>query len=80
MGARVQHTARYRELCGLLRAWRIGAGLSQRELAERLKKPPSFVHKCEVGGHRIDPIEFVDWCIACGVARAKAIKDVEGIS
>jgi hypothetical protein len=79
MGARVQHTARYRRLCELLRGWREGAGLTQRDLAIRMKKPPSYVHKCEVADRRVDPLEFVAWCRACGVARAKGIAEVEGI-
>lgn len=26
----------------------------------------TFVHKTETGDRRIDPVEFVRWCRACG--------------
>jgi hypothetical protein len=80
MGARAQHTTRYRQLCELLRGWRLGAGFSQRDLAGLLGKPPSYVHKCEVADRRIDPLEFVAWCRACGVSRARAVADVERLT
>jgi len=66
MGARPQHAPRYRLLCHRLRELRELAGLTQRTLAERLKKPHSYVHKVEHGDRRIDPIEFIAWCKACG--------------
>ena len=62
---------------GRLRRWRTDAGLTQRTLAQRLHKPPSFVHKCEVAERRIDPLEFVSWCIACGREPSKSIVDVQ---
>jgi transcriptional regulator with XRE-family HTH domain len=43
----------------LLRATRKGAGLTQRALAEKLRRPQSFVAKCENGERRIDVVEFV---------------------
>jgi predicted transcriptional regulator len=76
MAASVQHSLAYRRLCASLRKWRVAAGLTQRALAARLRKPPSFVHKCEVGDRRIDPLEFVAWCRACGVDPAEAIRGV----
>jgi len=64
-------------MCGLLRTWREEAGLTQRGLAARLKKPPSYVHKVEVADRRIDPIEFIRWCRACDVDSAWAIGELE---
>jgi hypothetical protein len=68
MGARAQHTPAYRQLCRLLRDWRIASRLTQRALAARLQKPHSFVHKVEVGDRRIDPVEMIFWCRACDVS------------
>lgn len=76
MGARVQHTAAYRRLCALLRRWRADAKLTQRDLSARLRKPPSYVHKCEVADRRIDPLEMIAWCRACGVDPHDALDDV----
>jgi predicted transcriptional regulator len=77
MGARAQHSTAYRQLCALLRRWRSKAELTQRELAAKLKKQPSFVHKCEVGDRRIDPVELVLWCRACSVTPTKAMAEIE---
>ena len=38
--------------------------LSVRELATRLRKPRTTVHKTLCGDRRLDPIEFIDWCRA----------------
>lgn len=67
-------------MCGSLRKWRENAGLTQRGLAEKLKKPPSFTHKCEVGDRRIDPIELIAWCRACGLKPTAAIAEIESNS
>lgn len=80
MGARPQHSHRCRRLCELLRSWREQAGLSQRALADLLKKPPSYVHKSEVADRRIDPLELVDWCHACKVKPTDAVQQVERIN
>ena len=77
MGARSQHSAAYRHMCKLLRQWRTEAALTQRAMAERLRKPYSFVWKVEAGERRIDPIEFVAWCRACGKDASLAIKELE---
>ncbi len=47
-----------------------------RALGVKLKKPYSFVSKVERGERRIDPVEFVAWCEACGVDPSEAIKYV----
>ncbi len=77
MGARAQHSFLYRQLCGLLRRWRTNSGLTQRALAARLGKPHSYVYKVEVGDRRIDPVELIAWCRACGVDPKRAIGQLE---
>ncbi|MBI4369206.1 MAG: helix-turn-helix transcriptional regulator [Elusimicrobia bacterium] len=52
------YTKEYRILLEKLRQARIKAGLTQSEVAHQLKKPQSFVSKCEAGERRIDPIEL----------------------
>jgi transcriptional regulator with XRE-family HTH domain len=46
---------------------RAEAGLNQRQLAEALKAPRSYVSKVEGGERRIDPIECAEWARACGI-------------
>ena len=59
----------------LLKQWRIDAGLTQRSIGERLRKPNSYVSKVEAGDRRIDPLEFVQWCRACGVDPLKKLEE-----
>ena len=47
-------------LCELLVSARKSSGLTQVEVASRLKRPQSFVAKYEGGERRIDVIEFID--------------------
>lgn len=75
MGTRPQHNPAYRRLTGRLREVREAAELTQRELARRLGKPHSFVWKCETGERRIDPIEFIGWCLACGIDPAAVLSE-----
>jgi transcriptional regulator with XRE-family HTH domain len=47
-----------------LRLARKRAGLTQAELAERLRESQSFVSKCERGERRIDLVETREFCRA----------------
>jgi transcriptional regulator with XRE-family HTH domain len=49
----------YRAAIDAIRAARNQQGLSQRELARRLGKPPSFVNKIEQLERRLDIVEFL---------------------
>lgn len=49
----------YQATLKVLRAARHEAGLSQKAVADRLGKPPSFVAKIELGERRLDLVEFV---------------------
>jgi len=61
------HTPEYASLRSELRGAREKAGLSQRELATRLKVPHSWVAKVETGERRIDFVEFCWFVSACGL-------------
>jgi len=50
----------------LLRQARVDAGLTQVELAEKLGKPQSYVSKAELGERKLDFLETLDFCAACG--------------
>jgi transcriptional regulator with XRE-family HTH domain len=47
-------------LIALLVATRLQAGLTQRDLAARLKRPHSFIGRIEAGERRIDVVEFIE--------------------
>ena len=50
---------------------RKAAGLTQRQLAERVNRPRSFVSRIEQGERRLDVVEFFWLCQACDVDPAK---------
>jgi transcriptional regulator with XRE-family HTH domain len=53
-------------LCAVLVEARKSAGISQQELARRLKRSQSFIAKIEVGERRIDVVEFIEIARALG--------------
>jgi len=50
----------HRILMRVLVATRETAGLTQRDLAARLRRPRSFVGRIESGERRVDVIEFIE--------------------
>ena len=60
------HTKRYEAFRERLRRARVEAGLTQEEVAARLRRPQTWVSKCEVGERRVDFVELEDWASACG--------------
>lgn len=55
------HSPAYQRFLQRLREARAEAGLSQRAVAEELKRVPSFVAKCENGERRVDVIELLEF-------------------
>lgn len=54
------HTERYKVLNAALTKARTDAGLTQRQLADQLGRPQSFVAKYENGERRLDVVEFLE--------------------
>ncbi|HEX7858470.1 MAG TPA: helix-turn-helix transcriptional regulator [Sphingobium sp.] len=67
----------YRKAVEAIKAARESKGISQRELARRLEKPPSFVNKIELLERRIDILEFVQWAKALDTSADELIRSVE---
>lgn len=61
------YTHKYGLFLATLRAARESVGLSQSQLAVRLKVDQPFVSKCESGQRRLDFVEVHDWCAAIGI-------------
>lgn len=55
----------------MLFALRTKAGLTQRQLAERLHRERSLVGRLELGERRLDVVEFFWLCRACGADPVK---------
>ena len=64
----------YRAAIEAIKDIRVARGVTQRELARRLRKPPSFVNKIEFLERRLDILEFV------AMARALEITPEEMIA
>ena len=58
---------RHRALLAVLIGSRKEAGLTQRELAQKMKRPQSFVAATETGERRLDVVEFFELAAALGV-------------
>ncbi|MGA7873187.1 MAG: helix-turn-helix transcriptional regulator [Candidatus Binatus sp.] len=55
------HSERYKHLLARLREARRQVELTQVEVARRLRRPQSYVSKCESGERRIDVIELAEF-------------------
>lgn len=64
---------RYRAIIDRFVELRDEAGLNQRELAERLGLPRSYVSKAENYERGLDLVQMVDWLRALGVDERKVI-------
>jgi transcriptional regulator with XRE-family HTH domain len=74
--AKSQHAFSYKNVPILLRELRKKAGMTQRQLSVRLRRPQPWVHKSEWGERRIDISEFLEWCIGCGIDPEQAFHDL----
>ena len=81
MATKAQHNPNYRQLPLFLREMREKAGLTQRQIGQRLKKPQSYVYNCETGNRRVDVTEFIEWSKACEIdpkrAFARLLKELQ---
>lgn len=69
-------SAAHARMLELLIAAREKAGLTQQELADRLKKPQSFISKYEGGGRKIQVIEFIVIAEELQMDASRAIRDI----
>ncbi|MDR2212045.1 MAG: helix-turn-helix domain-containing protein [Pseudomonadales bacterium] len=72
------HSSENQRLTAWLKRQREEAGLTMRELAERLGVPHTFVAKVEQKERRLDVVEFVSYCHALGVSAVDGIGVIEG--
>lgn len=73
------HSERYARFLGEIVAMRKRAGLTQRQLAAKLKQRQAYVGKSEVAERRLDVLELLDWCRACGEDPAALIQHLQKI-
>jgi transcriptional regulator with XRE-family HTH domain len=68
------HSAGQTVFCELMIGARKTAGLTQHQLARRLRRPQSFVAKYEGGERRVDVVEFIEICKAIEADPNKLLK------
>jgi transcriptional regulator with XRE-family HTH domain len=80
------HSDEYKLLAEHLRLARVRSGLTQREVAARLRKPPAFPHKVEHGERELNVVELLDYCEALGIdfvqfaaEIAQAVRELRGV-
>ena len=64
----------YEYLRSELKKARLAGKLNQVDLAQKLRKPQSFISKVESGERNLDVIEFVSYCNALDLDPAKYLK------
>lgn len=55
------HSSEYRRIIQKLKKARLDSGLTQKEVAQKLKKPQSYISKVEAGEQRIDILEIKEF-------------------
>jgi transcriptional regulator with XRE-family HTH domain len=71
------HSSGQAAVCHLLVEARKKAGLTQQQLAGRLKKPQSFVAKYEGGERRLDVVEFLGVTRAIGADPVRIVRALQ---
>lgn len=71
------HSTQYKAYIAVLVEARTAAGLTQQALAERIKKPQSFVSKYERGERRLDIAEFLAITRALGIRSTALLTRIE---
>ena len=64
-------------LLALIKAARLEAGLRQVDLADRLRRPQSYVSKYESGERRLDVLELKQVCNALGISLGEFVRKLE---
>ena len=66
----------YKNVPVFLREIREKAGLTQRQLADRINQSQWWVARSETGSRRLDVAEFVEYCIGCKTNPADALTEL----
>lgn len=75
--AKSLHTRAYRQFRDLLVEIREESGMTQTDLAARLRMTQSTVSKCERGERRLDVIELRQWCLVLGLTLTEFSRRLE---
>lgn len=71
------HTRPYRAFKTLLKEVRVAKGMTQGDLARKLRVHQSHISKCEAGERRLDVLELRKWCEALSLPLARFVERLE---
>jgi transcriptional regulator with XRE-family HTH domain len=71
----MKYPARQRAIVAALRKARDAAGLSQRQLSEKLREPPNWIQRIESLERRVDVAEFIAIAKAVGADAVELFQD-----
>ena len=74
----MKYSARQRAVAAALRKAREAAGMSQRQLSERLQQPANWIQRIESLERRVDVAEFIAIAKAVGADPAELFREVLG--
>ena len=69
---------KHRALIATIAKARRAAGLTQRELAAKLKRSNSFIWKLEAGERQVNVLEFIEIARTLGVKPSELIAEIDG--
>ncbi|MGB3489834.1 MAG: helix-turn-helix transcriptional regulator [Xanthobacteraceae bacterium] len=72
-------SSRQQALIAFLAEQRRKAGMSQNDLAEKLKQHQSFVARLESGQRRVDVVELIDLAEAIGFDAVEAVRRIRAV-
>jgi ribosome-binding protein aMBF1 (putative translation factor) len=70
-------SAKHRELIAVIVKARRAAGLSQRQLTEKLERSTSFVWKFEAGERQINALEFIEIARVLGSKASTLLSEID---
>ena len=70
------YSDKHKKLIALLVEARKSAKLTQQQVADKLKRPQSFVAKYEGGERRLDVVEFLTVCEVLGVNAVEILQKI----
>jgi len=71
------YSSHYQNLCRLLIEERKGRGLTQIDVAQRLRRPQSYVSKYESGERKISVIDLIEIARAIGFDVGKFVRQLD---
>ena len=74
----MKYPARQRAIVSALRKARKAAGLSQRQLSEKLREPPNWIQRIESLERRVDVAEFIAIAGAVGADAVELLREALG--